>query len=451
MKKIILFLIFSLSTFLSFSQYIEGKVVDANTNKPIEGVNVYMEGIHRGTVTNEKGNYYLKFPYVIVKNDVIRFSHIAYKELEVPYVPKKKNYSVNLLIDLKKLEEVKISERRNLKQRISYKKLSSMKNGVHSFGSILIDDKIYVIGGDASVAEDIFMKTLEYYSDLEDFAEFLDRAGRAGSSSMHKYNNDFQRYDIKNNSWIKLKSKFKKRAYHNLNFYNHKIYVVGGKNISANGKFEYLDEKIEVFDIEMDTVIIDNTNPHQAVNFASFTYKGNTIVMGGSIKKKNNGFKEYSNKVHLYDIKMGYWYQLGNMPIAKEVKGILIEDKIYLLGGFNKKPLSSIESFDLRTQKWKKEGNLFYGIGKPAITHKDNLIYLFNDGKISTYNVLTKELNEYLIDLPLEASELYYYDNTLYLLGGFRKNSYSLFPSRDLFSIDITEFNKTKVINSKTL
>ncbi|AMC11270.1 hypothetical protein Lupro_08385 [Lutibacter profundi] len=156
MKKITLFLIFSLSTFLSFSQYIEGKVVDANTNKPIEGVNVYMEGINRGAVTNEKGNYYLKFPYVIVKNDVIRFSHIAYKELEVPYVPQKKNYSVNLLIDLNKLEEVKISERRNLKQRISYTKLSSMKNGVHSFGSILIDDKIYVIGGDASVVEDIY-------------------------------------------------------------------------------------------------------------------------------------------------------------------------------------------------------------------------------------------------------------------------------------------------------
>ncbi|AMC11269.1 hypothetical protein Lupro_08380 [Lutibacter profundi] len=260
------------------------------------------------------------------------------------------------------------------------------------------------------------MKTLEYYPDLEDFTEFLNRAGRAGFSSMHKYNNDLQLYDIKNDSWIKLKSKFKKRAYHNLNFYNHKIYVVGGKNISANGKFEYLDDKIEVFDVDKDIVIIDNTNPHQAVNFASFTYKGNIIVMGGSIKKKNNGFKEYSNKVDLYDIKTGNWYQLGNMPIAKEVKGVLIEDKIYLVGSFNKKPLASIESFDLTTQKWKKEGNLFYGIGKPAITHKENLIYLFNDGKISTYNVLTKELNAYLIDLFMEAPELYYYDYTYWVV-----------------------------------
>jgi len=451
MKKITLFLIFSLSTFLSFSQYIEGKVVDANTNKPIEGVNVYMEGINRGAVTNEKGNYYLKFPYVIVKNDIIRFSHIAYKELEVPYVQKKKNYSVRLIIDLKKLEEVKISQKRNLKKYINYKKLSQMKSGVHSFGSLLKGGKIYVVGGDASVSEDGFMKTLEYYSDLENFAEFLDRASRAGSSSMHKYNNDLQLYDIKNDSWIKLKSKFKKRAYHNLNYYNHKIYVVGGKNISANGKFEYLDDKIEVFDLGTENIVIDNTNPHQAVNFASFTYKGNIIVMGGSVKKKRNGFKEYSNKIHLYNLKAGTWFELGNMPVAKELKGVLIGDKIYIFGGFNKKPFSGLETYDLLTQKWEKEGSLFYGVAKPAITHNNAIIYFYDNGKISTYNVLTKELNEYLIDLSVKGSEMYYENNTLYILGGFVSNSYSYQPSSNLYSIDINEFNKTRIHNSKTL
>jgi hypothetical protein len=97
MKKTILFLIFLFSTFLSFLQYIEGKVVDANTNEPIEGVNVYMEGINRGAITNEKGNYYLKFPYEIVKNDVIHFSHIAYKDIEIPYIPKKKTFFMELL------------------------------------------------------------------------------------------------------------------------------------------------------------------------------------------------------------------------------------------------------------------------------------------------------------------------------------------------------------------
>lgn len=448
MKNLILFLIFSLSTFLSFSQYIEGKVLDAQTQEPIEGVNVYIEGINRGAVTNEKGNYYLAFPYEIVKSDVIHFTHIAYNELIIPYTQNKKNYSVNLLVDFKKLEEVKISEKRNLKKSISYEKLSSMKNGVHSFGSILLNDKIYVIGGDFSYEVNKFKKLLEYDPDNA-LQKFMN--GTAHNYKMDRYNGDLQVYDIKNDEWIRSKSKFNKRAYHNLNFYNNHIYIIGGKSISLNGKFEYLGDKIEIFDIEKDTVFVDYTNPHQAVNFASFTYNDSMILMGGSIKQKNNGFKEYSNKVHLYDFKTGNWYQLGNMPIAKEVKGILIENKIYLVGGFNNKPLSSIETFNLTTQKWQKEGNLFSGISKPAITYTENIIYIFNDGKINTYNVVTKELNEYLIDLYLQTSEIYCKDNKLYILGGFKETSYSLYPSPELFSININEFNITKIQNSKTL
>jgi len=450
MRNFTLFIIFSLSTFLSFSQYIEGKVLDANTNKPIEGVHVFMKGINRGTLTNEKGNYYLKFPYKIVKKDIIRFSHITYGELEVPYIQKKKNYSVHLIIDLNKLEEVKISNRRNLKSSISYKKRSSMKSGTHSFGSLLVNNKIYVIGGDASYELNNLKKILDYDTQDPDraFAEFL-RKGRNYSKQIYK--GDLQVYDLELDIWIIKKLKFRKRAYHSINFYNNNLFIFGGKNISTNGKFEYLDDKIEVFNIESGSTKIDNTNPHQTVNLTSFIYEDNIIVMGGSIKRNNIGVKQYSNKVHLYDLKSGKWFQLGNMPIAKETRGVLIEDKIYLLGGFNDKPLFGLESFDLKTQRWKKEGELFYGVSKPAITHKDNIIYFFNDGKINTYNVLTKELKEYLIDLSLEDSEMYYADNKLYILGGRRTNNFSQFPSKGLFSIDINEFDNTKIQNAKTL
>ncbi|WP_457610731.1 carboxypeptidase-like regulatory domain-containing protein [Lutibacter sp.] len=451
MKTFILFLFFSLSTFLSFSQYIEGRVLDANTNKPIEGVHVFMKGINRGASTNEKGNYYIKFPYKIIKEDIIQFSHMTYKTLEVPYVQKKKNYSVRLIIDLKKLEEVKIYQKRNLKKYISYKKLSPMKRGVYSFGSLLKGEKIYVVGGDISVSEDAFKKALEYYPDINNFGDFLDIAGRYASFSMNKYSNDLQLYNITSDKWEKSDLKFGKRAYHNLNLYNNKIYILGGKRLSKGKRYEYLDDKIEVFDLDTENIVIDNTNPHQAVNFASFTYKDNIIIMGGSVKKKRNGFKEYSNKIHLYNLKAGKWFELGNMPVAKELRGVLIGDKIYILGGFNKKPLFGLETYDLLTQKWKKEGSLFYGVAKPAITHNNTIIYFYDNGKISTYNVFTKELNEYLIDLYTESSELYYSNNKLYILGGFERNIYSHQPSRNLYSIDINEFNKTRIHNSKTL
>ena len=61
--------------------------------------------------------------------------------------------------------------------------------------------------------------------------------------------------------------------------------------------------------------------------------------MGGSIKMSENGSKILHYKVHSYDMNSGYWYELSNMPTAKEVNGILIKDKIYLIGGFNGKEL----------------------------------------------------------------------------------------------------------------
>jgi len=139
------------------------------------------------------------------------------------------------------------------------------------------------------------------------------------------------------------------------------------------------------------------------------------------------------------------------MPTAKETNGVLIQNKIYLIGGFNTKPLSTLESFDLLTEKWNTEGELFYGTSNPAIATNNGIIYFFENEKIFTYNTNTKQLKEYLISLPMKASKLYFSDNKLYLLGGYIENYYSKFPSANLYSIDINEFENTKPNRSKFL
>ncbi len=139
------------------------------------------------------------------------------------------------------------------------------------------------------------------------------------------------------------------------------------------------------------------------------------------------------------------------MPTAKETNGILIKNKIYLFGGFNGKPISTIESFDIFNEKWKTEGNLFSGLSSPAIAVNDDLVYLFENGKMYTYDINQKELKEYLINLPMKASKLFFSDNKLYLLGGYIENYYSTYPSSGFFSIDINEFNDTKPNRTKFL
>lgn len=449
MKNLIFFLFISS---ISFAQTIEGIVLDARTNKPVKAAHVYITNIDQGTITNFRGKFKLKLSN-INGIDSVYTSHIGYKKKAFIYSQKKKRYIVYLEPNRNNLSEVKLTGvKRKLNLRLHYNKLASMKKGLYSFGSLLKEDKIYVIGGNSTYKVDEMKKILEFYPfDFDDVDKLFKLMRRKGNFISELYRGDLLVYDLNLDFWESTDIKFRKRAYHNLHFNNNKFYVLGGKRLSMGRKYEYLDDKIEVFDNESNTIQIDDTNPHQAVDFASFTYDNKIIVMGGSVKRKKSGQKEYTDKVHLYDLESGFWYELASMPFAKESNGVLIENRIYLVGGIRERSISSIESFDLISGKWKKEGELFESFAKPAVTYNGDVVYMFEDEKIVTYNTKTKELNQYLIDLDLKASKLYYANNKLYILGGYRENSFSVKPSANLYSIDLREFETTKIYKSKRL
>lgn len=444
--------ILALSTFSSFGQNISGKVLDNKNNLPIKNVNVYLTKTKEGTTTNKKGEFNLKFKPLAKPTDTITFSIIGYASKSFALMELKINSNtIHLSEKIEELKEVLLNSDKKLNSKIQFNKLSPLKRGIHSFGSSLIENKIYVIGGDASYIEDTAKKALlEMGSASESTFEDLLKRLRFNPTWIN-YKGDLHMYDIKIDTWTTSDLKFRKRAYNTINYYNNKIYVIGGTRLSTNRKFEYLDDKIEVFDIKTKSIIIDDTNPHQATNFASFIYNNNIIVMGGSVKLKKNGKKLFTNKLHIYNLESGYWYQLKDMPEAKEVKGVLIKNKIYLIGGFNNKSLKEIETYDITNGKWEKEGELFSPIAIPALAYHNNFIYIYNNEKICTYNIETKELTEYLIDLPYKSSELYYFNDKLYILGGYFENEYSKTPSRNLYSIHLSEFEKTAISKSKKL
>ncbi|MBL4906796.1 MAG: hypothetical protein JKX94_05030, partial [Sneathiella sp.] len=41
-------------------------------------------------------------------------------------------------------------------------------------------------------------------------------------------------YDIAKNTWATSSKKFRKRAYHTINYYNNTLYVLGGKSLSVS-------------------------------------------------------------------------------------------------------------------------------------------------------------------------------------------------------------------------
>jgi hypothetical protein len=448
LKKFILFIL--LSPLFAFGQNIKGSILNSKNNLPIQDANITLKQIDGNSPTDERGLFNLKPPKKLKESDSLYVSHIGYTSKKISFFDlKKSNYLIFLDEKMEVLNGLTLSsEKKELKSKLNFTKLAPLQYPISSFGSVLNDNKIYVIGGDGSFSTDAWKK-VQYEKpgfEIEDYFKEL-----KFQFSGQYYKGNLLVYDIKTNLWETSEIKFRKRAYHNLNIYNNTIYVLGGKKISVNGKFEYLDDKIEVFDTNKATIAIDNTNPHQAANFASFTYNGAIITMGGSIKMRENGSKIYTDKVHSYDINTGYWYELTNMPVAKETNGILIKDKIYLIGGFNGKELSSIESFDLVTGTWKTEGELLNNLNYPAITCKDDMIYIFENEKMYSYDINTKTLKEYLINLPLKASKLYYCEDKLYLIGGYLENYYSQYPSPNLLRIDIDEFENTKPNRIKTL
>ncbi|WP_291285331.1 carboxypeptidase-like regulatory domain-containing protein [Flavobacterium sp.] len=448
MKKLILLFIFC--PLLAVAQNIKGVVVSQKGSLPLENTNILALSSKTGTITDENGKFSLKLLPEFKNEETIEFSHLGYKTIRISlsYLTRQ-NFTVSLEENVENLSGVTIASNSKLKTKISFSKLASLKYPIFSFGSFLKEDKIYVSGGDAYSEVDQLAKVRAKKAD-PNFQDFLEEAQNTGKRHYKKH---LSVYDIKNNTWEVQDLKLLPRAYHNIHLYNNLIYVLGGKKIMVNkiSSWEYLQDKIEVVDLDKHSIKIDKANPHQAADFASFSYNDNIIVAGGSVKMDEKGKKDFTDKMHLYNITSGYWYELPSMLTAKETTGILIDNKIYFIGGYNGKPLSQIETFDLTTEKWGFPGELFTPLERPAIAYNNNIIYFFEDRKMYTYDLKTKQLKEFEIELESKRAAMYYYNNKLYLIGGRIDNSYSQIPSEKVFSIDLDEFETTKPNKTKIL
>lgn len=435
MKKLLF--VFLLTSITIYGQQIKGVVVDEVSNKPIANVNVYVKTIAEGTTTDTLGEFSIRVNKTFNKKDSISFSYIGYVTKYYPLANfKTGEITVRLRPNMELLKEVSVTINRKLNHSLAYTELASTKKAVHSFGSILVDGKIYIIGGDKSYIENHSMRALD--------EENLNGLFKKINPSWEKFDGSLKVYHIEKDKWEYSDLKFRERAYHNLNYFEGKIYILGGKRLSRNRKLEYLDDKIERFDIESNTIFIDNSNPHQAINAASFVYNNKLIVLGGSVKLKASGTKVYTNKTHVYNSESGYWYELNHMPIAKEAKGILVENKYYLIGGYKDNVLNSIETLDLISGKWKRIGKLFNRMERPGLATDGATIYIFDDGVFITINTKTNEMNQYHINLRLKSPEMYYYKNKLYVIGGYTPSNFKKTPSSKVFCIDLEEVKNKK-------
>jgi hypothetical protein len=443
MKKIVLFFLLCFATTLIYGQTFVVKVLDSETKLPI--AEVYLKFGKAIFLTNVDG--FATISKITSTN--LEASHVKYHSKFIQ-LKTRKDVTIYLTEKNLQLNEVTITSKRKLKKYIQYTKLPELPKTIHSFGTVLTDDKLYTFGGDASVVQFSNQKGL---SELMDSSEgsILAFLSKNKPSNFYKYRKKVFFYDFKSKAWQISPLQPKARAYHKAVAYKNAVYLLGGKQLTLSKRKEMLMPQIEILNIKKDSITVDEMNPHQGVNFEALIFEDKLLVIGGSTKLQENLLKKYTDKIHLYDFKTGYWYLLTTMSKGKETSGVIVDKKLYLFGGNENKNLTEIESFNLITGKWEKEGELFTPMEKPAITKNKNTIYLFEKNIIVTYNTISKELKEFQIDLELFFSQIQYRNDKLYIIGGTKIKNYQNIPQRSFLEISLDEFENTKIKSSKTL
>ena len=416
MKRHVLLCIVLLNVFFLNAQ-IKGRVIDGENKKPLSEVNIYIQKDTTGIgMSNENGEFELSDLNKINENDTIVFSYLGYlsckytlRDLKcLKYQVVMREYSLSL-------SEV-VVKGENTHFFWDYASLAKLPKSLFSFGGFLSNGKIYVIAGDKTLVEQHskLVVGIKYWKFLSD-EMFI--------------------YDIAKDKWTTAEQKFTPRACHAAHLYKNRIFVLGGKRFSTNGRLEYTDTVVEVYDMDKDTLYVESINPHQAIDFISFIYKDCLYVMGGSTKEK-----VFSNKIHTLDLKTGIWYEMEDTIPAElcgNMNGILVGDVVYCFGGSSTKPVETIATYDLKTGRWKQVGNLKNGVSYPKLASNGNWIYIFENGCLQLYNTKTNIVNPYSFGKYLESNGLFYSEGKLYFVGGCARDGIYVYPVSSVTSVDV--------------
>ncbi|MDC8098535.1 Kelch repeat-containing protein [Chryseobacterium rhizosphaerae] len=284
-------------------------------------------------------------------------------------------------------------------QTLHFKNLANMSAGRGAITSVIVNDNIYVSNG------------------------YQEKGGIA---------NYIEKYNITDNSWSVLNSTLLSKKFANSETYDNKIYIFNG----------WGNSHLEIVDLATNTITKGAVNRSYTGNAGSAIHNGKIYVFGGSglSGAKNTVF---SNKFQVYDIASNTWNSLPDMPTARETKGKIVNDKLYVIGGFNGTPSRLINVYDLNTNLWIKQYTMPSGISGHALAVSDNKIFIvggFNNQTFLAYFDTTTntfhQLSSNMIPRRHAAAEVY--NNKLYIIGG----STTSLTSSAIKSIQVADINE---------
>lgn len=263
--------------------------------------------------------------------------------------------------------------------------LANMPTPSYSLASVVVDDKIYCIGG---------------YN-----GSFL---------------NKVEVYDPATNSWETKASMPTPRSGLTSAVIDGKIYCIGG----YNGQ-----NKVEVYDPATDSWETKTSMPTPRVNLTSVVVGGKIYCIGGF-----DGSSTRYNTVEVYDPAADSWETKTNMITPRDgLSSAVADGKIYCIGGWNNSFLNTVEVYDPAADSWETKTSMITGRGYLTSAVIDNKIYCIGGyngsstrlNEVEMYNPVTDSW-EAKTSMPTSRSNLtsVVIDDKIYCIGGRDNSSY---------------------------
>ncbi|CAI8721454.1 kelch repeat-containing protein [Chryseobacterium sp. IT-36CA2] len=264
-------------------------------------------------------------------------------------------------------------------QTLQFKTLANMSVGRGAITSVIVDNNIYVSNG------------------------YQESGGNA---------NYIEKYNITDNKWSILNATLSPKKFANSETYDNKIYIFNG----------WGNSHLEIVDLATHKVTKGAVNRSYTGNAGSAIHNGKIYVFGGS-GLNGAATTVFSNRFQYYDIASDTWHPLPDMPTAREAKGKIVNDKLYVIGGFNGTSSRLINVFDLNTNLWTNQYTMPAGISGHSLAVSGDKIFIaggYNNQTFLAYFDTTTnkvyQMSSNMIPRRHAAAEVY--NNKLYIIGG---------------------------------
>ncbi|MDH5035525.1 MULTISPECIES: Kelch repeat-containing protein [Chryseobacterium] len=284
-------------------------------------------------------------------------------------------------------------------QTLQFKTLANMSAGRGAITSVIVDDNIYVSNG------------------------YQQNGGNA---------NFIEKYNITDNKWSVLNATLSPKKFANSETYDHKIYIFNG----------WGNSHLEIVDLKTQKVTKGAVNRSYTGNAGSAIHNGKIYVFGGS-GLNNAATTVFSNRFQYYDIASNTWHPLPDMPNAREAKGKIVNDKLYVIGGFNGTSSRLINVFDLNTNRWTDQFIMPAGISGHSLAVSGDKIFMAggynNQAFLAYFDTTTNKFHQLSSNMiPRRHAAAEVYNNKLYIIGGSTTSS-TKSAIKSLQAADITE------------